>query len=281
MIGKHIKRSLFFAAIGTLLQTCPIRGDETYDEYDPITGCKLVDTVPDFDIDVYADKKWHVQQQMENEYLPLENNYCSTAEYNVRDTPTFPWGYTVDVLNLSKDEDGLDVYSELCAYQTGKSGTDLSKLGVSPCFLPKSLAGPYWVVAYDEEEGYALVSGGQPYIRADPDDIEAGCQTGTGSGNSGLWILTREQTRDDDLVEFVRMIAKDAGFDLSVLNDVDHTNCDSDDVVDDFVCEDSDNTFELKYVGTRDCKFVDKYSRYACISLTAQEECPKACGICE
>ena len=34
------------------------------------------------------------------------------------------------------------------------------KLEVAPCFLPTALAGPYWVLDYSEEEGYALISGG-------------------------------------------------------------------------------------------------------------------------
>lgn len=36
------------------------------------------------------------------------------------------------------------------------------KLEVAPCFLPTALAGPYWVLDYSEEEGYALISGGEP-----------------------------------------------------------------------------------------------------------------------
>ena len=103
----------------------------------------------------------------------------------------------------------------MCAYQTGDSGTDLSKLEVAPCFLPKYFAGPYWIVAYNETEGYALISGGQPTIVTDD-----GCKSGDGTNNSGLWIFTRSQERDTELVAKVRTIASEAGFDLSVLNDV-------------------------------------------------------------
>ena len=38
------------------------------------------------------------------------------------------------------------------------------KLEVAPCFLPTALAGPYWVLDYSEEEGYALISGGDLYF---------------------------------------------------------------------------------------------------------------------
>ena len=98
-----------------------------------------------------------------------------------------------------------------------------SKLKVAPCFLPKIFSGDYWVVAYDEGEGYALVSGGQPTKQGQ----NGLCTTGTGTNGSGLWIFTRKQERDEALVTKVRSIATDKGFDISVLNDVDQTNCSS------------------------------------------------------
>ena len=79
-------------------------------------------------------------------------------------------------------------------------------------------------MAYDEDEGYALVSGGQPTEHA-PDGGE-GCSTGTGTNGAGLWIFSRRRERDEQLVQKVRNIAREQGFDLSVLNDVDQTNCD-------------------------------------------------------
>jgi hypothetical protein len=78
--------------------------------------------------------------------------------------------------------------------------------------------GPYWVLEYNEEEGYALVSGGQPTTRT-PD----GCVGGSGTYDAGLWIFTRQQQRDPVLVEKVRGLAKAQGFDVSVLKDVNQT----------------------------------------------------------
>merc|ERR1719440_26645 len=97
---------------------------------------------------------------------------------------------------------------------------------VGPCFLPRIsgfTTGPYWVLAYSEAEGYALVSGGQPTTS----DGSAGCKTGSGTNGAGLWIFTRQQQRDEALVQKVRGLAKAKGFDLSVLNDVDQTKCSS------------------------------------------------------
>ena len=90
--------------------------------------------------------------------------------------------------------------------------------------MPTQFAGPYWIVAYNEDEGYALISGGQP-DEVSENGIEFGCRSGTGINNSGLWIFTRAQVRDEALINKVRGIAFDAGFDLSVFLDVDHTTC--------------------------------------------------------
>jgi hypothetical protein len=112
--------------------------------------------------------------------LPLDQNYCTRAQYTIRDSPTFPWGYTVDVNNFAQDALGNDYGGPLCAFQENESS---AKLAVAPCFLPKFAAGPYWIIAYDEAEGYALVSGGQPTIPGE----NGGCKTGTGTQQ--LWTV--------------------------------------------------------------------------------------------
>lgn len=83
--------------------------------------------------------------------------------------------------NKAKYQNGASVGGDLCAYQTGASP---SKLAVAPCFLPKLAAGPYWVVAYDEREGYALISGGQPTVVG----ANGKCRSGTGINNSGRYF---------------------------------------------------------------------------------------------
>ena len=52
-------------------------------------------------------------------------------------------------------------------------------------FVPSFLVGPYWELAYDENEGYALVSGGQPT----EETTDGLCVPGDGINNSGLWIF--------------------------------------------------------------------------------------------
>lgn len=121
--------------------------------------------------------------------------------------------------NVAQDKDRNEFGGKLCAYQKGPGA---SKLAVAPCFLgPKRwVAGDYWIIDYDEEEGYALVSGGQPTI-----PTANGCRTGTGINDSGLWIFTREQNASDALVTKVRGIAQAQGFDVSMLKDVKQNSC--------------------------------------------------------
>mmetsp|Transcript_440 Transcript_440/g.634 ORF Transcript_440/g.634 Transcript_440/m.634 type:complete len:249 (+) Transcript_440:809-1555(+) len=180
-------------------------------------GCKEVTTQENFDLEKFISAKWYVQQQMEVDYLPKSRNFCVTAEYSKRSFSFF--GYTINVKNLAFESDKTTKQQgDLCASEDGSD--DPAKLQVAPCFLPKAFAGPYWVVSYDEEQGYALISGGQPTIPG-----TNGCRTGSGTNNSGLWIFTRNQVRDDELVNRVRSIAQEKGFDISVLNDVDQTSC--------------------------------------------------------
>jgi hypothetical protein len=74
---------------------------------------------------------------------------------------------------------------------------------------------------YNEEEGLALVSGGQPDI-----ETEEGCIFKKSLINgSGLWIFTREQVRDEALVNRGVTLLKQKGFDTRILNNVDQTQC--------------------------------------------------------
>lgn len=234
--------------------------------------CKNVTTVDNFDIITYASAPWYVHQQAENSYSPIANNYCVRAEYDLFEQPTFLWGYTIDVQNQAQNEFGNDVSASLCAYQTDE--TELSKLAVAPCWLPKIFAGPYWVVAYNENEGYALISGGQPTIVSEGTD--GLCTSGEGINNSGLWIFSRSQLRNETLVSTVRDIAEAAGFDLTVLNDVDQTDCDA--------CTDSEEPCdENDPDGQTICEWVD--SRWSLVRwgrcLIYGDICPETCERCD
>uniref|UniRef100_A0A7S3Z387 Lipocalin/cytosolic fatty-acid binding domain-containing protein n=1 Tax=Lotharella globosa TaxID=91324 RepID=A0A7S3Z387_9EUKA len=179
--------------------------------------CKKVEVQQDFDLEKYIAQKWYIQQQQEVSYLPASQNYCVSAQYTAKSASIF--GYTISVNNKAFEQDKSTKHeASICAAVADKN--DPAKLEVAPCFLPKFAAGPYWVVAFNDEEGWALISGGQPTIQG-----TNGCKNGSGVNGSGLWIFTRQQARDDAIVQKVRNLAVDKGFDITVLNDVDQTNC--------------------------------------------------------
>jgi len=180
-------------------------------------GCPAVKTQSNFSLDTFISKQWYAQQQAQTVYLPADSNNCVTAQYFLKPRATF-LGWTIDVNNLAKFDSGEPRVGNLCASLDGSG--DPAKLQVAPCFLPTFLAGPYWVLAHNEEEGYALISGGQPTTKT-----EGGCRTGTDTNNSGLWIFTRKAFPSDVLVAKVRDIAKAQGFDVSVLAPVNHKGC--------------------------------------------------------
>ena len=169
--------------------------------------------------DRYANGTWFIQQQMAIEYLPNGFEHCVYAKYTILPKPTF-LGYNIDVHNHAENASGAEPsgVKDICSQiVNGTAG----KLRVAPCFVPAALAGPYWVVAYDQAGGWALVSGGPPTVDGD----NGKCKTGTGINGSGLWIFTRQQARDDKLVNSIRLVANNLGFDLSVLKDVNQTGC--------------------------------------------------------
>lgn len=173
-----------------------------------------------FDLKWYTSAKWYAQQQMVISYLPVDYFRCVTAQYTLLDKPTL-LGYNIKVMNHAENRDGkaLGPITTICGKVVNETA---GKTEVAPCFLPTALAGKYWVEAFDKEAGWALVSGGPPTKEG-----KNGCQTGTGENNSGLWIFTRTQQRDEALVAKIRGIATSKGFDVSVLKDVDQTKCSS------------------------------------------------------
>mmetsp|Transcript_20490 Transcript_20490/g.43563 ORF Transcript_20490/g.43563 Transcript_20490/m.43563 type:complete len:361 (-) Transcript_20490:61-1143(-) len=181
--------------------------------------CPPMTLQPNFDLNRYISKPWYIQQQMPTEYLPVEKNFCVEAKYTLLPTKSF-WGYEIQVRNIARSAEGQlsDSGNLLLAYSA--DSMDPAKLGVAPYFVPKSAAGEYWVVAYDEEEGYAIVSGGQPTHKT-----AGGCTTGDGINDSGFWLFTRQRERNEATVQKMRAIAQAKGFDLAVLHDVDHSDC--------------------------------------------------------
>ena len=117
------------------------------------------------------------------------------------------------------------------------------------------------MVAYDEIEGHALISAGQP-SRPGTDD----CHTGNSMDDSGLWIFRRSPVRDETLVTNVRQIAQAVGFDITVLDDVNHMDCDyEEDSTTDLICQDTEISFSVWFGwGEKDCHWVDTRTWLCC-----------------
>jgi lipocalin len=173
-------------------------------------------TVDNFDLDTYISKRWYVQQQMECALEPKNLFQCQYAEYAKMNESNW-WGFNLQGHDHIDMPDGTAKDLHPCAKVVDQAH---GKLMVGECFLPTFFAGPYWVLAYNETEGYAAVSGGPPTLT-----FPGGCRVGTGHIKSGLWIFSRAQLRDESLVQKVRAILAAKGFDLAALADVDQTQC--------------------------------------------------------
>eukprot|EP00729_Bicosta_minor_P025410 gene25410-20109_t len=115
-----------------------------------------------FDIKWYASGTWYIQQQMPIVYLPNGYNYCVAATYSIKTAPT-ALGYDLSILNHAENAAGEQPSGPktLCGKVVNATA---GKAEVAPCFLPAALSGPYWIVAFDQKGGWALVSGGPPTI---------------------------------------------------------------------------------------------------------------------
>lgn len=200
----HVLCLLLVSSIAAL-PTCPPAG---------------FDTVRNLDLSVFASKRWYIHEQMQVSAVPSHAHFCIHADYKQLDKKTF-WGYDIQVHNVAADDSPPHKVHDSGKFICAKTvDATAGKLAVGPCFLPSILAGPYWVIAYSEIEGYALISGGAP-----THSTENGCRTGSGLNDAGLWIFTIAQARNEALVQKVRQIAIDKGFDVSVLEHVNQTGC--------------------------------------------------------
>ena len=190
--------------------------------------CPVVNTQTNFNLTEYIRERWYIQQQQITSYLPLEENYCVTAKYNISDRKIL--GYKGVVLNVYNYANLHRVNGRqankhnqvLCARVPDQ--TVPSKLLVAPCFLPNVFAGDYWVIAAGPKSDnyeWAIVSGGQPTVQ-----YKDGCTTKTsGSNGAGFWYFSRVPVASDNVIKKLNRIAKSKGYTLSQLHNVTQVNC--------------------------------------------------------
>jgi hypothetical protein len=194
----------------------PMFGDDEDGDNDGLL-CHIPDAVDDFAFDEFADSTWYVQESSTTAYIS-ENDSCVEVHYEKLDTPN-DQGWTITVETRSENRKGGNPDFELCALQDDKF-EDMGKFQVGKCLLPPTVVPTnYYVLAYNgESPAYALVAAGEQIIVPNPN---CGCTAPTG----GLFIFTRDQTRNDDVIDEVREIAKDLGYGLCDLFTVEQEDC--------------------------------------------------------
>lgn len=168
-----------------------------------------------FNVTAYVGAPWYIQKQMVVRYLPENQFYCVRAQYSQKSDDKIRVENYANVDAVNGPATGGELEASI------KDLNDPSKLLVGPTFIPDLFRGDYWVLAVGATYDWALVSGGPPTIDAG----EAGCRTGTGTNGSGLWILSRTQVAPADQVAMVEDLAKQFGFDTSVLLPVEQAGC--------------------------------------------------------
>ena len=190
--------------------------------------CPKVNTMNNFNITEYVKSKWYIQKQQITSYLPLRENYCVTANYELSDRKIIGYnGIVLNVYNYANIDmvNGKNANRHnqvLCARIPNRNIS--SKLLVAPCFLPNYFGGDYWVIAAGPNSNnyeWALISGGQPTVH-----YNDGCTTKTdGSNGAGLWYFTRNKIVNKSVIDTIDKIAISNGYTLSQLHDVNQTNC--------------------------------------------------------
>lgn len=192
--------------------------------------CKDIEPQENFNFEAYVKAPWFVQKQRVISYLPEDRFFCTEARYGL-DPDLFPalFGWDVTVNNYDEDVNGNGRGGDgLCAAIVDKKMP--SKLGVSPCALVPSFfwarIGPYWVMDFDDDAGWAVISGGRPSIWTG-----SGCKA---RDDAGTWIFTRVQT--GEAAANATLLALDAarekGMDVDNLDDfliVNQSSCNRED----------------------------------------------------
>lgn len=121
-------------------------------------------------------------------------------------------------------DDGTQNEISFCAKISDEPG----QLWVGPCIVPAFIftaifKTSYWILAYDEEERYAVIST-RPKV-----DTEDGCESREGSG---FWIFVRDTNYTNSTYNMAIEAAEDAGMSIDGLTDfydVDYSSCNRED----------------------------------------------------
>jgi len=189
-----------------------------------------------FNLTEYTRATWYIQKQQVTGYQNLSELFCVAATYALEGKTVPLSNDTVATVYNYGNEGRVNGPNQnagnttLCARAVDSD--DPSKLAVAPCFLPNSLAGPYWVVAVGidqvrvaeglgPEYTWAVVIAGQPTIQLDD-----GCTTTeTGVNNAGLWFFSRSPVAPLEQIAAMEAVLQAKGIASSELKDVVQAGC--------------------------------------------------------
>ena len=162
--------------------------------------CPEVAPVASLDLAKWTNASWFVQYQQPTPYQKASQLFCVAATYDAvagsELIKVSNYGNN-GVVNGPPQQSGGSPFAELCAKQIAGGS-----LKVAPCVLDKLrlfdvLAGPYWVVAVDDDYQWAIVSGGKPNVVKSTNPVTCTTKTGDSfldTNGSGLWLFTRDAT---------------------------------------------------------------------------------------
>lgn len=201
--------------------------------------CKPVTVQQNFNLTKFVTAhKWFIHKQQQIKYLPADERYCVVATYDLKDPTHVKVHNYANINHTNGPVDDSDQHVKslggICGISKDKSTP--AKLEVGPCdlsIISRFAFGPYWVVAAgdlscigadcNQPEGdyeWAFVSGGQPTHKT-----SGGCIPGTGVNDSGMWIFTKNNVRDEKVINAILDVVKAKGYDVSYLNDVQQEGC--------------------------------------------------------
>jgi lipocalin len=202
-------------------------------------SCTKIETPDDFDVDKYIEKSWYIQRQQTNTYQPEDDLYCIVATYSKEGERQ--WGRRAITVRNYANSGAVNGPSpngdfKLCATPRFRFRKP-AELRVAPCYVPASLGGDYWVVAFDPDYEWAIVTAGQPdqegACSADSSlcTLREECKIGflpcVGNGQ-GLWFFTQAQSPDPSIIDAMEAKALELGICTANMRDVVHEGCNYD-----------------------------------------------------
>eukprot|EP00192_Tetraselmis_astigmatica_P018856 CAMPEP_0117677512 /NCGR_PEP_ID=MMETSP0804-20121206/16784_1 /TAXON_ID=1074897 /ORGANISM="Tetraselmis astigmatica, Strain CCMP880" /LENGTH=252 /DNA_ID=CAMNT_0005486799 /DNA_START=150 /DNA_END=908 /DNA_ORIENTATION=- len=189
-------------------------------------------SVGNFSVENYTASPWYVYSQMPTSEQPVEDLFCVTITYDMVAPDEFSVRRNGNSGSVNGPVTGEGVVSDLLARIPNLDNP--SEFVVGGAFLPpiRPFVKSFWVVAVGSDYEWAVATAGMPSAVGDtPGTCYNGCSGGFGgcrslfSNGEGMWLLTREPTPTQEVVDDAQDAMEDLGLDLSKLVVVEQEGC--------------------------------------------------------